>query len=169
MTPRRRTTSPPTRRSRIAREIPPSLSRIPAIRRVPAALTLLPTAVARRSGLPSRATGRPTTARSGSRTSCTCVMSATGLLPPTVTSGRSIQSLLQIPGFITTWLVVARVAPCSMTPTPPARTRGITSSRRPAGTGSSTWPVIGSNGHRSSSLPFGKCLFICGRPVRPPF
>ena len=70
-----------------------------------------------------------------------------GLLPPTVTSGRSIQSLLQIPGFITTWCMLkvgTRVAPCSMTPTPPARTRGITSSRRPAGTGSSTWPATGS-------------------------
>ena len=43
-----------------------------------------------------------------------------------------------------------------MTPTPPARTRGITSSRRPGSTGSSTWPDIGSNVHRSSPLTFGK-------------
>ena len=35
--------------------------------------------------------------------------------------------------------------------------------------GLSTSPVTGSNVHRSSPLTFGKCLFICGRPVRPPF
>ena len=44
-----------------------SPSRIPAIRRVPAATIPLPTAAARRSGLPSRATGRQITARSGCR------------------------------------------------------------------------------------------------------
>ena len=66
MTPRRRITSLPTRRSLTARETPPTPSRIPAIHRVPAATIPLPTAVARRSGLPSRDTGRQITARSSS-------------------------------------------------------------------------------------------------------
>jgi hypothetical protein len=55
-----------------------SPSRIPAIRRVPAALTLLPTAVARRNGLPSRATGKPITARSGYQMWYTRVIPAIG-------------------------------------------------------------------------------------------
>ena len=169
MTPRRRITSLPIPRSRTTRAIPPSPSRIPAIRRALAVITLLQTAVVRRSGLPSRATGRPTTARSGSRTSCTCATSATGSLPPTAMSGRSILSLLQMPGFITTWLTAAREAPCLTTHTPPARTRDIMNRRLRGSIGLSTSPVTGSNVHRSSPLTFGKCLFICGRPVRPPF
>lgn len=168
MIPRRRITSLPIPRSPTAREIPPTPSRIPAIRKVPAATIPLPTAVARRSGLPSRATGRQITARCGFRMWFIRVMSAGCAL-------YAMQRLTQRPK----WTIMLSLPTVmhntlmellqSMIRIPPLRTRDIMNSRLRDSIGLSTSPVTGSNVHRSSPLTFGKCLFICGRPVRPPF
>ena len=61
----------------------------------------------RRSGSPSRATGRPTTARSGSRTWCTCAMSATGSTMVEPKSDRLTARLLHGRGAITMSIMAA--------------------------------------------------------------
>lgn len=152
MTPRKRITSLPTRRSLTARETPPTPSRIPAIRRVPAVTIPLPTAVARRSGLPSRATGRPTTARSGSRTSCTCATAASSATPAARPSTRRTDSM---PIATRCMLKVRTMMATPTTHIPQARTRDIMNSRLRDSIGLSTSPVTGSNVHR--------CLFSCVR------
>lgn len=53
----------------------------------------------------------------------------------------------------------------SMIRIPPLKIRGIMNSRLRDNIGLSTSPATGSNVHRSYPLTFGKCLFICGRPV----
>lgn len=95
----------------------------------------------RRSGSPSRGTGRPTTARSGSRTSCTCATAASSATPAARPSTRRTDSM---PIATRCMLKVRTMMATPTTHIPQARTRDITSSRRPVGTGSWMWPGTGS-------------------------
>ena len=65
----------------------------------------------RRSGYPSRATGRPTTARSGYRTWCMCAMSATGSTMAERKSDRLTARLPRGRGAITMSTMAASAAP----------------------------------------------------------
>lgn len=168
MTPRRRITSLPIPRSRTTRAIPPSPSRIPAIRRVPAATIPLPTAAARRSGLPSRATGRQITARSGCRMWFIRAMNVGSAVHATQHLDLQPKWTLTLTLLLAMRSILTAVLQ-SMIRIPPLRTKDIMNSGLRDNIGLSTSPVTGSNVHRSSPLTFGKYLFICGRPVRPPF
>ena len=162
MTPRRRITSLPIPRSRTARAIPPSPSRIPAIRRVPAATIPLPTAAARRSGLPSRATGRQITARSGCRMWFIRAMNVGSAVHATQHLDLQPKWTLTLTLLLAMRSILTAVLQ-SMIRIPPLRTKDIMNSRLRDNIGLSTSPVTGSNVHRSSPLTFGKCLFAGGR------
>ena len=114
--------------------------------RIPAATIPLPTAAARRSGLPSRGTGRPITVRSGCRMWYIRVMNVGCAL-------YAMQRLTQQPK----WTIMLSLPTVmhntlmellqSMIRIPPLKTRGIMNSRLRDSIGLSTSPVTGSNEH----------------------
>lgn len=134
----------------------------PAIRRVPAATIPLPTAAARRSGLPSRATGRQITARSGCRMWFIRAMNVGSAVHATQHLDLQPKWTLTLTLLLAMRSILTAVLQ-SMIRIPPLRTKDIMNSRLRDNIGLSTSPVTGSNVHRSSPLTFGKCLFAGGR------